>query len=380
MLPALATLLSGGGGAVNDGPIAEKLKWFANWLTEPTRYSISSILAIAAVFYFRKFFTKVWVITVFFAISTVFFVFSFQDPNFNAIITKPDNVPIIILFATVIFFSWLALRRAVINDERTKRGEPTLDGELSRQKVFTWPDLVYIELICLVLFTAALIVWSILITAPIEEPAATARTPNPSKAPWYFLGLQELLVYFDPWIAGVLLPGFIIVGLCAIPYLDTNPKGNGYYTFEERQFAVVFFWVGFVLFWVSFVILGTFLRGPNWSFFGPFEFWDLHKLEPLVNVDLSTYFWVYGLGKNLPTNPLVREAPGIAAIIGFFLLIPPLLGKTMLKGLVQRMGIVRYNVFMHLMLWFALLPLKMLLRWTVNLKYIISIPESFFNV
>ena len=115
----------------------------------------------------------------------------------------------------------------------------SLEGELAKQKVFTWPDLVYSEFICLIAFTAALVIWSILIEAPLEEPAATARTPNPSKAPWYFLGLQELLVYFDPWIAGVLLPGYIIVGLMAIPYLDTNPKGNGYYTFEERPFVVM---------------------------------------------------------------------------------------------------------------------------------------------
>ena len=105
----------------------------------------------------------------------------------------------------------------------------------------------------------------------------------------------------------MLLPGFIIVGLCAIPYLDTNPKGNGYYTFEERPFAVTFFWVGFILFWVSLVILGTFLRGPNWSFFGPFEYWDLHKLEPLVNVNLSTVL----LGQ--PARPAAaRQHPGCA--------------------------------------------------------------------
>jgi hypothetical protein len=361
--------------------VSELLKSAIDWLFEPTRYFLGSVALLAAVFYFRRIFSSIGVIAAIFALATAFLVWAVRDPNFHKIITKGDNIPIVILLASVVFFSWLALRQAVINDERKKKGELGLEHELGKQKVFTWPDLVYTEFICILLFTAALIVWSIVVEAPLEEPAALARTPNPSKAPWYFLGLQEMLVYFDPWIAGVVLPGFIIVGLCAIPYLDTNPKGNGYYTFEERPFAWVFFWVGFVLFWVLFVILGTFLRGPNWSFFGPFEFWDLHKLEPLVNVDLSTYVWVYWLpGGKLPENPLVREAPGIAAIIGFFLLIPPLLGKTMLKGLVQRMGIVRYNVFMHLMLWFALLPLKMLLRWTVNLKYIISIPESFFNV
>jgi hypothetical protein len=359
----------------------ESFKGFIDSLFQPTRYFLGSVAAVAAIFYWRRFFSRSIVILAFFVLGTLFFVWAPRnDPDFRAIITKPDNIPIVMLIGGVVFFSWLALRQAVINDERRKKGSAGIEGELGKQKVHTWPDLVYTEFICIIAFTAFLIVWSILVEAPIEEPAATARTPNPSKAPWYFLGLQEMLVYFDPWIAGVVLPGFIIVGLMAIPYLDTNPKGNGYYTFEERPFAWVFFWVGFILFWVSFVILGTFLRGPNWSFFGPFEYWDVHKLEPLVNVDLSTYFWVDMLGQALPKSPLVREAPGILALLAFFLLLPPLLGKTVLRGLVERMGFVRYNVFMHLMLWFALMPVKMLLRWTVNLKYIVGIPEWFFNV
>ena len=82
---------------------------------------------------------------------------------------------------------------------------------------------------------AVMIVWSILLKAPLEEPANPTDSPNPSKAPWYFLGLQEMLVYFDPWLAGVVLPSLIIVGLMAIPYIDTNPKGNGYFTFQRAQ-------------------------------------------------------------------------------------------------------------------------------------------------
>ena len=65
------------------------------------------------------------------------------------------------------------------------------------------------------------------------------RHPNPSKAPWYFLGLQEMLVYFDPWMAGVVLPTMIIVGLIAMPYIDFNQKGNGYFTFDQRKFAII---------------------------------------------------------------------------------------------------------------------------------------------
>src|SRR4029077_19547176 len=109
---------------------------------------------------------------------------------------------------------------------------------------------VYTELICLVLFTALLTVWSIKIGAPIEEPAATARTPNPSKAPWYFLGLQEMLVYFDPWIAGVLLPSFIIVGLCAIPYIDRDPSTSGFYSFKSRRGVISAYLFGFWILWI----------------------------------------------------------------------------------------------------------------------------------
>jgi hypothetical protein len=178
----------------------------------------------------------------------------------------------------------------------------------------------------------------------------------------------------------VLLPGFIILGLCAIPYLDKNPKGNGYYTFDERPFAVTFFWVGFILFWVSFVILGTFLRGPNWSFFGPFEYWDHNKLEPMVNVDLSTMFWVRLLGQPRPDNPWIRELPGILLIGGYFVVLPPLFAKSLFKNFFAAMGAMRFHIMMHLFLWFVLIPIKMGLRWTVSLKYFISIPEKFFNV
>ena len=101
------------------------------------------------------------------------------------------------------------------------RGLPNLE-ELEPEKTLTWPDLVYTELICMVALTILLVVWGIALQAPLEQPASSTVAPNPSKAPWYFLGLQEMLVYFDPWMAGVVLPTMIIVGLMAIPYIDIN--------------------------------------------------------------------------------------------------------------------------------------------------------------
>jgi hypothetical protein len=86
------------------------------------------------------------------------------------------------------------------------------------------------------------------------------------------------------------------------------------------------------------------------------------------------------VGQPKPTNPLMREAPGIVALLGFFAVTPAILAKTVFKSTLQSMGMVRFHIFMHLSLWFALLPIKMLLRWVFNLKYIVTIPEWFFNV
>ena len=126
--------------------------------------------------------------------------------QFRESVSKADNVPIIIILAALYFFYWLSLRKAVVNDERIAKGMPPVEASEKSRKVLVWPDLVYTELIAMVACAVFLIVWSVLLPAPIEEPANSGLTPNPSKAPWYFLGLQELLVYFDPWIAGVLLP------------------------------------------------------------------------------------------------------------------------------------------------------------------------------
>ena len=80
--------------------------------------------------------------------------------------------------------------------------------------------------------------------------------------------------------------------MMAIPYIDFNKKGNGYYTFNERKFAIITFLFGFLPLWVAMIILGTFIRGPNWNMFGLYEYWDVHKLEVLNNVNLSDWFWL----------------------------------------------------------------------------------------
>ena len=170
------------------------------------------------------------------------------DPNFRLIVTKPDNVPIVGLIFLLVLLRLVSrcARRAERPAHRRGAG-PDREGGVGSRLV--WPDLVYTELISLIVCSVVLIVWSIFLKAPLEQPANPANTPNPSKAPWYFLGLQEMLVYFDPWLAGVVLPGLIIVGLIGIPYIDKNPKGNGYYTFNERKAEITIFLFGFVVLW-----------------------------------------------------------------------------------------------------------------------------------
>ena len=308
-----------------------------------------------------------------------FFLFGTFDPNFRLIVTKPDNVPIVGLIFLLVFFVWYSIREAVLNDRRIAAGVgPVEKGESDR--VWVWPDLVYTELISLILCSVVLIVWSILLKAPLEQPANPANTPNPSKAPWYFLGLQEMLVYFDPWLAGVVLPGLIIVGLIAIPYIDRNPKGNGYFTFNERKAEISIFLFGFAVLWVSLIVLGTFLRGPNWNFFGPFEFWDIHKLEALTNVNLSEYFWVRLLRTGMPSFWLIRELPGILLVLFYVFALPVILSKNVFKSYYEKLGPPRYYVSVFLFLAMMSLPLKMLSRWIFNLKYVVNIGEYFFNI
>jgi Cytochrome b(C-terminal)/b6/petD len=358
----------------------EFLKHFINILAYP--YWSFTLVLIAFYFMLRskKLWTKQGGIGLL-IVGVLFFVLSLLDPNFYKIVAKPDNVPIVMMVFLVGFFVWFAMAKAVANDTQIAAGAPTFEATEVEDRIFTWPDLVFSEFICMVLLTVVMVIWSIALKAPLEEPANPALAPNPSKAPWYFLGLQEMLVYFDPWLAGVLLPGLIILGLMAIPYIDTNPKGNGYYTFRERKAEISIFLFGWLVLWSQMIVIGTFLRGPNWNFFGPFEFWDPGKVEALVNVDLSEYIWIKLLHVGLPDNILLRELPGILLIGFYFFGLPVLLRKNKwFRPYYEKMGPARYYVGMTLFLFMMLLPIKMYCRWLFNLKYFIHIQKYFFNI
>src|SRR4051812_6629994 len=355
------------------------LKGLINAVADPRLFFLLAVGALFVVLWKRETIASNAVGYGVLGLLAVFFIFGTFDPNFRQIVTKPDNVPIVGLIFLLVFFVWYSIREGVLNDRRIAAGQGPIEKAES-DRVWVWPDLVYTELISLILCSVVLIVWSIFLKAPLEQPANPANTPNPSKAPWYFLGLQEMLVYFDPWLAGVVLPGLIIVGLIAIPYIDKNPKGNGYFTFAERKAEITIFLFGFVVLWCSLIVLGTFLRGPNWNFFGPFEFWDIHKLAALTNVNLSEYVWVRALRTGLPTFWLVREIVGILLVLFYVFALPVILAKMWFKTYYEKLGAPRYYVTVVLFLSMMSLPIKMLMRWLFNLKYIVAIPEFFFNI
>ena len=133
-------------------------------------------------------------------------------------------------------------------------------------KVHTWPPLLVAEFAAGLACTAFLLLFSIFVNAPLLQLANPNRTPNPSKAPWYFLGLQELLTMFHPMVAGVTIPGMGMFILILAPYIDKNPSNKP----EDRKFAISLFTI-FIMFWSVLVIIGSFFRGPGFNFTLPWR-------------------------------------------------------------------------------------------------------------
>jgi hypothetical protein len=135
-----------------------------------------------------------------------------------------------------------------------------------QDKVHVWPHLLGIEFVAALAITAFTLVFSVFVNAPLLELANVNQTPNPSKAPWYFLGLQELLTMFHPMVAGVTLPGLGLIGLILAPYTDRNPSNKP----EDRKFAISLFTI-FMMSWAVLVLIGSFFRGPGQNFVFPWN-------------------------------------------------------------------------------------------------------------
>jgi hypothetical protein len=136
----------------------------------------------------------------------------------------------------------------------------------AQDKVHTWPHLLVVEFASILVVSAALLIFSALVRAPLLGLADFNRTPNPSKAPWYFLGLQELLTMFHPMVAGVTIPGIALGLLAFAPFIDKNPSNVP----KDRKFAISIMTL-FLMMWAVLVIIGSFFRGPGFNFVFPWN-------------------------------------------------------------------------------------------------------------
>ncbi|MEI6652593.1 MAG: hypothetical protein WCL42_08465, partial [Chlorobiaceae bacterium] len=271
---------------------------------------------------------------------------------FIEIITQPDNIAIVIMIFMVSFFMVWAFQQAFQNDRLLAAGLP-VEGE-NDKFVDTFKPLVRIELIIAIVVLVGLTVWSIAVDAPLEEIANPTITPNPAKAPWYFLGLQELLVYFDPWLAGVVLPSLIVVGLLAIPYIDINPKGNGYYTFSERKYAIMIFSFGFFVLWLLLIVIGVFFRGPGWLWYWPWQEWDHARVVFEPTKDLTSVIGV-------DSRSWLGEVIGGLVVISYMVIgmvAPYFYWKKNNPELLSKLGMVRYVTIMFLFITMMSIPIK----------------------
>lgn len=250
-------------------------------------------------------------------------------------------------------FSRSTLQSAIPDVSKPQPPDPRYD------KVDVWPHLVSLEFVTSLVILALITIWSLAQKAPLEELANPNLTPNPSKAPWYFAGLQELLVYFDPWIAGVMIPTLIIIGLICIPYVDPNPKGAGEYNFKDRRLAASVFMFGIIM-WFVLIAIGVYFRGPNWAWYWPGEDWAIHKPPPPPTVNL----------------PNLIGLAFLALYFGAGMAIP----RMAFKNFYQALGPLKYVIVVGLLLLMFFVPIKIILRLAFNVKYVVSFPQFNFNI
>ena len=329
--------------------------------------------------------------------------------------SAPDNVPIVAMLFLVPIFTYMGVRQSVANDRLIKQLEG--DSKLAKshhrkvepwrpgwaREIHVWPFLVRIEFLVTLIVTVILFVWSITLNAPLEEPANPNLTMNPSKAPWYFLGLQEMLVYFDPWIAGVVMPSIIMIGLMVFPYVDSNPLGNGYYTLRQRRFAILMFGWGFLM-WILLIFIGTFIRGPGWIWFWPGQTWDHNAVVFDKNIDLHDLIATSTIGKALSLGTVLQSNVGKmifgALVVGAFYIVGALFFHWLMtvdfkrisfrplrlfpkdpfeQKLLDRTSLLQYLTFQFFAVSVLLaLPVKLILRLAFTIKYVWVTP--WFNI
>ncbi|MDE1977241.1 MAG: cytochrome b N-terminal domain-containing protein [Elusimicrobia bacterium] len=293
-------------------------------------------------------------------------------------------------------------------------------GEVTEPKIDTWPNLIKRQYVAAAACLLILMIWALMVNAPLDVIANPHATPNPEKAPWYFVGLQDMLYYFDPWIAGVMVPNLIIVGLMAIPFIDPSPKGVGRYALKERPFASTMFLMG-ILLWFAFIFMGEFCRGPNFMWYWPWQSWLMQMPAPK---EAWSLFGPHGVGRYPTAAGLAVLAAGFGAImvlpkmikaqlslikatlacavgLGLFILIlhyglhmdfgqggwifgfglfVAFFGVLIPQRYIRNLDWARYLVTMALVASMMGLFVKICAREAFNIKYLVTMPAIYLNI
>jgi hypothetical protein len=244
-----------------------------------------------------------------------------------------------------------------------RRGDraPTREPE-ARSLVTTWPNLVRLEL-CAALATLLLLAWwAIGLEPPLAPPADPGFTPTLAKAPWFFVGVQEMLQYFDAWLAGVVLPLASVLGLAALPYLDRDPEGAGEHRLRGRRAALLALGA-IVLLWLLPALVGLFLRGENWHFGAVFIPADpaLESAPPGATQSLGERLGLGAGGAGL-LGALLCLGPFALALLAW-----PRLRRR--PGL-ARLGLVRYLISAGLVLALLGVAFKVTIVLSLGVRYL----------
>jgi len=277
---------------------------------------------------------------------------------FSYLLHEPDALAFFLLLLLIVAGITLGLIYGYKYDRQQDHQQDKAVKEQSL--VTTWPHLIRIELQAALIDLLLLAWWAILLEVPVGAKADPGTTPPLAKAPWFFVGIQEMLQYFDPWLAGVVLPLFTIIGLAALPYLDTNPTGNGHYTLRNRPVALIILAV-LLFWWLIPMAVGLLLRGEHWAFQA------VWRSSPLDNLQFSTQV---SLAQKMHLSPVTGQVLGGFICLGPFFLLALSWLRSRKYFWALRLGFARYFFAGSLLLVLTGVVIKVALLLMFNIRYI----------
>ena len=293
-----------------------------------------------------------------------------SDEGFRRLILHPERLPVLVLLLSSGGVLWLEMYRF-------RRDVSDTGGPTPANGAFTTTDAVGATAVGLALVACALLYPTTL--GPLADPFSK---PALVKAPWFLVGLQELQHYFDPWVPYGALPLVLLAGLLGLPYLESEKPGASRRSAGYHGRSIFLF--GWLFLWLWPMAVGALLRGPGWNAFGPFEPWDPARPAMAPPRAFSEIFWIQWLHMLEPVRWWIRELPGALLLGGYFVLLPMGLlrwraTRDAVAGTLESMGPLRFHAATAWVLALAIVPLKMIGRWLLDIGYWISLPELSFN-